>query len=357
MSVNLINADGSLRKIAGNSSRLVYGATAVRRGTLGTEEITVSANSTHTITITFSSALPQADYVCEIFNVDPKIIKDYGNKTTTGFTVTLYNPTDADVIVNCATAQYKAMCLYIVDQNSLNTINGDASTPGSTDYKIAQAIGELGNKDDGTPYENTKEYTDIQITKTLNEFVQNVTDDDTVNTFKELVDYVVQHAPEAAQMAADILTLQQAIAAINADSGTNSTTAKIENAIGELGNKEDGTPYATAKEYMDDKITTAIEDFTTKESDDNVINTFSEIVAYIAKLNGDSETTGSLAYIINQYIGELGTKEDGSEYADLKEYIDEKIAESGSDNEITFTMEDYNGGRVLVAHHTYDDGT
>lgn len=45
-------------------------------------------------------------------------------------------------------------------------------------------------------------------TAAVNEFAANISDDGTVNTFKELVDYVAEHSPEAANMAADILALK-----------------------------------------------------------------------------------------------------------------------------------------------------
>lgn len=42
----------------------------------------------------------------------------------------------------------------------------------------------------------------------VNEFAEKISDDGTVNTFKELVDYVAAHGPEAAGMASDITDLQ-----------------------------------------------------------------------------------------------------------------------------------------------------
>ena len=48
----------------------------------------------------------------------------------------------------------------------------------------------------------------------VNEFAEKVSDDGTVNTFKELVDYVAAHAPEAADMASDITSLQGIISSM-----------------------------------------------------------------------------------------------------------------------------------------------
>ena len=42
----------------------------------------------------------------------------------------------------------------------------------------------------------------------MNQFATDISEDGTVNTFKELVDYVAEHAPEAADMAASIQGLE-----------------------------------------------------------------------------------------------------------------------------------------------------
>lgn len=52
------------------------------------------------------------------------------------------------------------------------------------------------------------ESVDVKIKTAFDEFMAKVSDDGTVNTIKELIDYVAAHAPEAANMAADITTLQ-----------------------------------------------------------------------------------------------------------------------------------------------------
>ena len=53
-----------------------------------------------------------------------------------------------------------------------------------------------------------EESVDTKIETAFDEFMAKVSDDGTVNTIKELIDYVAAHAPEAANMAADITTLQ-----------------------------------------------------------------------------------------------------------------------------------------------------
>lgn len=52
---------------------------------------------------------------------------------------------------------------------------------------------------------------DEKINTAFDDFMTKVSDDGTVNTIKELIDYVADHAPEAAQMAADITALQELV--------------------------------------------------------------------------------------------------------------------------------------------------
>lgn len=69
---------------------------------------------------------------------------------------------------------------------------------------------------------------DDQIDAKLDEFAAKISDDGVVNTYKELVDYVAEHAPEAAQMAADITSLQELV-------GTTSVADQIAAAIADAG--------------------------------------------------------------------------------------------------------------------------
>lgn len=58
---------------------------------------------------------------------------------------------------------------------------------------------------------------DEKINTAFDDFMTKVSDDGTVNTVKELIDYVADHAPEAAQMAADITTLQELVGGSSVD--------------------------------------------------------------------------------------------------------------------------------------------
>ena len=82
-------------------------------------------------------------------------------------------------------------------KNAVAILNGDNTVEGSVKYQI----------DTG-----------------LNEFAQKITDDGTVNSFKELVDWVAVHGPEAAEMASAIQT-NAADIKTNAENIAANTTA------------------------------------------------------------------------------------------------------------------------------------
>lgn len=61
------------------------------------------------------------------------------------------------------------------------------------------------------------------IDDAINEFATNVTDDDVVNSFKELVDWAAEHGSEAAEMSAGIQENKNAVQEINASIETMNT--------------------------------------------------------------------------------------------------------------------------------------
>lgn len=73
---------------------------------------------------------------------------------------------------------------------------------------LLERVEALEGKVNGTGDGSIEQKISDEVTTQINAFTEKVSDDKTVNTFKELVDYVAAHAPEAANMAADITTLQ-----------------------------------------------------------------------------------------------------------------------------------------------------
>ena len=110
------------------------------------------------------------------------------------------------------------------DVNDLQTDVGaiqEILTPSGTDEKpLVDRLETVENKIDGTGEGSV----DAKITAKINEFATNVTDDGVVNSYKELIDYVADHGKEAADMASDILSLQDLV-------GETPVSVQISNAI------------------------------------------------------------------------------------------------------------------------------
>ena len=89
-------------------------------------------------------------------------------------------------------------------QSDVNAVQEILTPTGEGQSPLADRVSSLETKMDGTG-EGT---VDAKIDAKINDFANKISEDGTVNTFKELVDYVVAHGSETADMAADITALQ-----------------------------------------------------------------------------------------------------------------------------------------------------
>lgn len=89
-------------------------------------------------------------------------------------------------------------------QSEVNAVQEILTPTGEGQSPLADRVSSLETKMDGTG-EGT---VDAKIDAKINDFANKISEDGTVNTFKELVDYVAAHGSETADMAADITVLQ-----------------------------------------------------------------------------------------------------------------------------------------------------
>lgn len=109
---------------------------------------------------------------------------------------------------------------------------------------------------------------DKKITDAFNDFSTKVTDDGVVNSYKELVDWVAEHGPEAAEMAGEITALQNILEGIGGDGEKATVVAYVDDAIAALQIGD----YAKAADLtaLAGRVTTAEGKLTTLTGDDTV---------------------------------------------------------------------------------------
>lgn len=106
-----------------------------------------------------------------------------------------------------------------------------------------------------------------EANKAINDFATKVSDDGTVNSFKELVDWAAEHGSEAAEMAAAITAIQAVIAGIGGEGEQPTVVAYVADAIaalkiGDYAKAADLTALATRVTAAEDKLDTLTGDDT-----------------------------------------------------------------------------------------------
>ena len=174
--------------------------------------------------------------------------------------------------------------------NAIATLNGDSTVEGSVDKKVADAI---------------------------NEFATQITDDGTINTYKEILNYISTHGGEAADMMA-------AIDALEALVGSKSVATQIAEAIA----AENLDQYAT-----DEELATAIARIVAlegaKHTHDNktVLDGISaeKVAAWDSSLSDSKAYTDEKIGVVNDAIA---TKADASALTDevsARELLDARV--------------------------------
>lgn len=96
-------------------------------------------------------------------------------------------------------------------QTDVSNIKEILTPSGEGETALADRVAALEGKVDGTGEGSVDQKITDEVTSQINDFATKVSDDGVVNTMKELVDYVATHGPEAANMAANITTLQELV--------------------------------------------------------------------------------------------------------------------------------------------------
>ena len=140
------------------------------------------------------------------------------------------------------------------DVEDLKAIVGSADDGSGT---LLSRIESLETKMDGTG-EGT---VDAKIDAKINEFINRTTGDGVVNTLKELIDYVAEHGPEAADMAADIKTLKDLVG----NTPVNDQILAIVNTSGHMAEEKAKAKFEHVKYEVSHKPASAIVDYRDKE--------------------------------------------------------------------------------------------
>lgn len=229
------------------------------------------------------------------------------------------------------------------NEEAIETLNGNSSVEGSVDKKVADAI---------------------------NEFATKLSDDDTINTYKELIDYAAEHGSEFTELVGEVDANTAAIETLNG-TGVGSVDKKIADAITPLATTEalnevkEIAEAAQTAEEVSIAIGTALEDYYTAEEVDakgyavatDVANAYAT-KEYIGTIPSDAEATNVIAYINEKAQEVLDSATGGSSEsaASVKQQLD--TYKAANDPKVSALLtevwgsETYTGDSRLDAHDT-----
>lgn len=212
--------------------------------------------------------------------------------------------------------------------DAITKLNGTSAVEGSVDKKVADAI---------------------------NEFATKVSDDQTVNTFKELIDYAADHKDEYSTLSGEVQANKTAIATLNGkdtDAGSVAKTVKdavdaaqatLQGNIDKKVDKVEGKGLSTNDYTTDEK--TKLEGIATG-AQVNIIET--------VKVNGVALTPTAKAVDVTVPTGALASKDKVSE-TDLVDALATKINGKLDASEVTGDLLTHNASEFAAADHNHDD--
>lgn len=211
--------------------------------------------------------------------------------------------------------------------DAITKLNGTSAIEGSVDKKVADAI---------------------------NEFATKVSDDQTVNTFKELIDYAADHKDEYSTLSGEVQANKTAIATLNGkDTDAGSVAKTVKDAV--------DAAQATLQGNIDKKVDKvegkglSTNDYTTEEKTKlKGITSGAQVnVIETVKVNGVALTPADKAVYVTVPTGALASKDKVAE-ADLVDALVTKINGKLDASEVTGDLLTHNASEFATADHNHD---
>lgn len=184
---------------------------------------------------------------------DKKKLDNLSEGTAISFT-----PVDATIVIADGESGGKTIGVQVSQEaGNVLELKGDglfvaAAEIGDLDETIAsmqESIAALTGEGEGS----VSKIAEDAAAAAIDDFANKVSDDGVVNTMKELVDYVAEHGPEAAEMAGDITKLQGVVNSLPdefmSEIGQVSRTETTNVVEVRLSIKQEDGTYSTAQEH------------------------------------------------------------------------------------------------------------
>lgn len=212
--------------------------------------------------------------------------------------------------------------------DAITKLNGTSAVEGSVDKKVADAI---------------------------NEFATKVSDDQTVNTFKELIDYAADHKGEYSTLSGEVQANKTAIATLNGkDTDAGSVAKTVKDAI--------DAAQATLQGNIDKKVDKvegkglSTNDYTTDEKTklEGIAPDAQVNVIEIVKVNGVALIPTDKAVDVTVPTGALASKDQVTE-TDLADALATKINGKLDASEVTGDLLTHHASEFAAADHNHDE--
>lgn len=211
--------------------------------------------------------------------------------------------------------------------DAITKLNGTSAVEGSVDKKVADAI---------------------------NEFATKVSDDQTVNTFKELIDYAAAHKNEYSTLSGDVQANKTAIDTLNGkDTDAGSVAKTVKDAV--------ETAQATLQGNIDKKVDKvegkglSTNDYTNDEKTklEGIAAGAQVNVIETVKVNGVALTPADKAVDVTVPTGALASKDKVAE-TDLVDALATKINGKLDASGVTGDLLTHNASEFAAAGHNHD---